>query len=527
MKETLGTFRDSKAVSRSRIYSGFRGLLILILSVCFTGCTLSHPPIKIIYEPDKGLVRNPVIVIPGIKGSELKNIEKDRNVWGGLWQFNPSDFDDLELKIGRNGSSDSYEIFNVASNVRATNIFARWQLFGWFREKSEIDIYQDLLDTLVEYGGYKNANVEIVYDEYGNLKEFVKKNDSEMVTGANLFVFYYDWRRDNVLNAVNLQRFMTKIKETYFNSNEDVKFNVVAHSMGGLITRFYIGYHSFCEQAAKGDLNVYQKIERDADKDIPNSIGKVILIGTPRNGSLELLRAFLFGEGVETLSKKDVKKIIITWPAAYQLLPPLCMQESFDSPDEDMKKRLLDLDNKSACTSHDGRYSILDPGTWEAMQWSAFGTGWDSRNREDKQEFMKKALNRAEEFAKALHKADHVQCISNILKLMGGDCDVTIGKGMIRKNKVILSQEAMEAEIETIEKPDSARSRKVYSVPSELKHYFDPGDGKVTRNSMIKSLKNVDALFVCQKHSKLFKEDTLKDSMLYELLLKDNPAYNK
>jgi hypothetical protein len=113
------------------------------------------------------------------------------------------------------------------------------------------------------------------------------------------------------------------------------------------------------------------------------------------------------------------------------------------------------------------------------------------------------------------------------LKLRGGDCDVTIGKGMLRNNKVILSQKAMEDEIKTIEKPDSDRSGKSYSVPSELKHYFDPGDGKVTRNSMIKGLKNVNAMFFCQKHGKLFKEATLKDNMLYELLLKDNPAYNK
>jgi hypothetical protein len=527
MKETLEAFRDSKAVLRSHIYAGFTGLVILILSLCLASCTLLHPPIKAIYEPYKNLDRNPVIVIPAIKGSELKNIEKDRNVWGGWWQFNPSDFDDLELKIGRNGPSDSYEIFNVESNVKATNIFARWQLFGCLREKSEIDIYQDLLDTLIDDGGYKNANVEIVYDEYGNLKEFAQKKDSEILTGANLFVFYYDWRRDNVLNAVNLQRFITEVKKTYFKGKEDVKFNIVAHSMGGLITRFYIGYHSFCKKAAKGDLKVYDKIKEDADKDIPNSIGKVILLGTPRDGSLELLRAFLFGEGMETLCKEDVKKIIITWPAAYQLLPPLCMQVGFDSPDEDMKKRLLDLDNKSACTSPGGRYSILDPGTWDAMQWSAFGTGWDSQNREDKQKFMKKALDRAEEFAKALHKADDVQCISNILKLIGGDCDVTIGKGMLRNNKVILSQKAMEDEIKTIEKPDSDRSGKSYSVPSELKHYFDPGDGKVTRNSMIKGLKNVNAMFFCQKHGKLFKEATLKDNMLYELLLKDNPAYNK
>ena len=132
---------------------------------------------------------------------------------------------------------------------------------------------------------------------------------------------------------------------------------------------------------------------------------------------------------------------------------------------------------------------------------------------------MEKALNRAEEFSRALDKTDNIQGISNILKLMGGDCAATLRMGMIRDDKVILSQEAIEDEIKTIEKPESDRNK--------LKNYFDPGDGKVTRNSMIKGLKNVSTLFVCQKHGTLFKDATLKDNMLYELLMKDNPAYNK
>lgn len=503
--------------------------LLLIIALSITGCaTLQQPPVKEIYAPYAKMERNPVIVIPGIKGSELKNIEKNRNVWGGWWQFSKSDFDDLELKIGPDGASDSYEIFNVDSNVQATNIFSRWSLLGFLREASEIDIYQSLIDTLVDYGGYTNASVEIKYDAYGNLVDLEDlRKDGETNPKENLFVFYYDWRRDNVLNAVNLARFVEKLKEKYY-PQKDVKFNIVAHSMGGLVTRFYLGYHSFCAQAAQGKANIYDSVGGLApDNDPPKNIGKVVLLGTPGGGSLEILRAFLSGEGVETLSKKDVKRIIITMPAAYQLFPPSCTQDCLTPLDEATKATLGRLDNTAACDPELYKYSLVNPSTWKELQWSVFDPDWDISGRDEKQRMVTKSLNRAQEFFGALRKTESNSSLNNILKLMGGDCAVTLRKGMIQGKEVLLSEGGMEEKIRAMEnrETDKKMPAKSYDVPEKLRSCFAPGDGTVTRTSMLHGVVNANTLFVCQKHGTLFKDVTLQDNLLYELLLKDNPAY--
>ncbi|MGB0717444.1 MAG: esterase/lipase family protein, partial [Phycisphaerae bacterium] len=64
------------------------------------------------------------------------------------------------------------------------------------------------------------------------------------------FQFDYDWRRNNVENARRLHEFILdkkayiqdELKKRYDIENADFKFDLVAHSMGGLIARYYIRY---------------------------------------------------------------------------------------------------------------------------------------------------------------------------------------------------------------------------------------------------------------------------------------------
>lgn len=69
---------------------------------------------------------------------------------------------------------------------------------------------------------------------YDNLWSALKK--AGYIEGENLFAFPYDWRRSNVLTAVELKK---KIDEVKAKCDCD-KVDLVGHSMGGLVAREYI-----------------------------------------------------------------------------------------------------------------------------------------------------------------------------------------------------------------------------------------------------------------------------------------------
>jgi len=89
--------------------------------------------------------------------------------------------------------------------------------------------------------------------------------------------------------------------------------------------------------------------------------------------------------------------------------------------------------------------------------------------------------------------------------MMGGDCSYTLNCGIIDdKNRLIVEKEVIEKDV----------NKKGIS-PYE---YFEPGDGTVTRESMVGAA-HIRSVFVCEDHGSLFKNLTLKDNLLYELLV--------
>src|SRR6185436_5951795 len=97
------------------------------------------------------------------------------------------------------------------------------------------------------------------------------------------YVFPYDWRRDNVENAQVLVRKIETLKRRLGKPN--LKFNVIAHSMGGLIARY---------------AAMYGAADLSASAPQPTWVGdkhfnKIFLLGTPNEGSIMSLNALLNG----------------------------------------------------------------------------------------------------------------------------------------------------------------------------------------------------------------------------------------
>ncbi len=98
------------------------------------------------------------------------------------------------------------------------------------------------------------------------------------------YIFPYDWRQDNVVTARKLDALIEQIRKDY--GDPRLKVDIVAHSMGGLITRYYIQY---------GVADVLDDNEFPANFAGADKIRTAVLLGTPNLGSVSALHSLLAG----------------------------------------------------------------------------------------------------------------------------------------------------------------------------------------------------------------------------------------
>jgi hypothetical protein len=122
--------------------------------------------------------------------------------------------------------------------------------------------------------------------------------------GVDLFVFAYDWRLDNSITAGLLRRY---IDEFVVPASGSAIVDIVAHSMGGLVTRKYAALYN------------------DA------RLNKVIYLGTPHGGSPKAFNVLALDDSLATkfftfpaswfVNAQTMARLSRTFPSVYQLLP--------------------------------------------------------------------------------------------------------------------------------------------------------------------------------------------------------------
>ncbi len=437
-------------------------------------------------ETPKG--RLPVIIIPGLIGSELVNKNTGDKVWFDLTRAKD---DDLRLPISPNIKANH-------DNLVPRDILRKIQLI---RFTPEIEIYQKLIESL-ESDGYTEG-----------------KLDAPTENGAadTFYVFPYDWRLDNVENA---QILLKKLDELRANLKKPkLKFNIVAHSMGGLIARYAAMY-------GKADLTA--RSVRPTWKGA-NYFNNISLIATPNGGSLSafnsLLNGFsLFGSGklnlpfVQNLSKYD----LFTIPAIYQLLPHDGMVNAYD---ENLKPIKVD---------------IYNPATWEKYGWTAytdedFSKRIENTTPEQAKAYFRAVLLRAKLFQAAL---DAKPAAKNPIPIyyLGSECKPTIDGMILYKNPKDDNAWKTEFEADSFTKSDGTKVTK-----EELeKILYSPGDGVVPKRSLISSLLSLgkfrnlksgivgnDLTLACGEHNRLAGDAIIGKSLLSVLDLQNTMPKEK
>ena len=396
----------------------------------------------------------PVVVIPGITGSQLVNGETGKTVWFSLNLGNELG-DDLRLPMFP-------DLAQNRDTIVAKDIIRKIELPGILRVFPDTHVYDRGIEALVA-AGYTEATWENPRAE------------------DSFYVFAYDWRRDNVESARLLIEKIEAVKTRL--DRPDLKFDLVAHSMGGMIARY---------------AAMYGKTDLPAGDKKPNPtwagarhIERLLLFGTPSEGSFSafetLVRGYRIGRGFLTFDRMS-KEDVFTIPALYQLMP---YGESALVLDDQLKPISVDL---------------YDPANWRKYGWGALGnpkfparltdaaqtenhrSGRGTKTVDDQihaqttraqaEEFLRAVLRHALKFHQALSVRTPTSPIETFI--YGGNCEDTL-------SGVVLIRNDEKGTWETLTAPrgiKTAAGRKI-SKEQMKKAIYAVGDGRVSVRSLL------------------------------------------
>ncbi len=290
------------------------------------GCNVFNTPKEDLYfiltntTPPPPPPKLPVIFIPGIGGSELKASQQifweQPDGHGSTYKHGYEANEKIWVnqdKAVELGEDDYFDVLKLKSDGVT----------------SEADLA--LTGNLTSFG-------------YGDIDSFF--TGMGYVKGTNFFIFPYDWRKDVRTNKDSLDNLIEQAKT----ASGQPKVNLVVHSMGGLIARFYI---SDSQKAAK--------------------VNKLIELGVPHLGAVSGLKALIYGEPVGRwyfklinigINGNEVKDVIQNFPSQHSLIPSAKYFDFYNNSNSDFPYPIrddqdIDSNKVTADLNYDQTKSLL------------------------------------------------------------------------------------------------------------------------------------------------------------------------
>lgn len=303
--------------------------------------------------------------------------------------------------------------------------------------------------------------------------------------GPSYHVFTYDWRRDLVESARRLHEALEALAEA--RGDPDARFNVIGHSMGGLIARYYLRFGA-----------------AEAGEDAPvtwagaRRIRNLVLVATPSGGSLPALDALLNGSRVGFSSATLAAPVIGRFPSLYHLLPPAGTQTLLNEQAEPIPA------------------DLHDPATWKKFAWPPFGESrraTDEGDPEPHRAFVSAVLSRTGAFHRALARPAATPCPSRVV-LLGGDTLPTLARAIVpsRPGAPVRFEPWTKAEAEAMIEAGDARVTRASLLASHL----TPGE---THEAACGIPEVSQAFLGAAEHHGIYGEPTFQ-SLLLKILLR-------
>ncbi len=464
---------------------------VAALALLMFGCTTHSPDMGELYNEAarrQSVEGNPVILIPGVLGSTLMDPASGRVVWGAFRRGDSDAGTSDGARLIALPMDPGYPLDQLRDEVTPAGVLDNMKV-SFLNLPIALQAYKRILATLGVAGYFD---------------ESLGRAGGAVDYGTNHFTcfqFDYDWRRSNAENAARLEAFIQEkaayVKREKFKRSgkeqADVKFDIVAHSMGGLLTRYYLRYGGV-------------PLPPEGTPPEPTwagarHVGRVILVGTPNAGSAKALVKIT--EGLHLPSIVTLPPALLgTFPSVYEVLPRA---------------------RHGAVVSGDAEpqpVDFMDFATWERNQWGLA----DPKQDRLLQQLLPDVPDPATRRAIALN---HLRkCLSNAHRFQAAlDVPASPPSG----TEIILIAGDAEPTISVLE---VSRNHKLKPL------VFAPGDGVVTRASAImdervgaKWVPRIQSpvdwdqiVFLFASHRGMTSSPEFADNMLFLLLEKPRPG---
>jgi pimeloyl-ACP methyl ester carboxylesterase len=449
--------------------------LLVIGAFSLAGACTHSPPkpdLKRLYQSANLVVEQPpLILIPGIMGSRLRDKTTREVVWpGSIWRLFFHQYGDLAL-----------EVDPVTLEPRTDDIEA----FALTDTAAGQHFYDTIIATLVDSGSFALTTPGTpVKDPYTR----------------HLYLFPYDWRLDNVETARKLSALIDQLRVDY--QRPDLKVDIVAHSMGGIVSRYLLEF---------GTEDVLDLDDPPITMAGASKINRLVLLGTPSLGSASTIENMI--DGAKLVFKRITPETLATLPSVYELLP------------NSDRKPLVGIDGRPLRISEeDGRSperDIFDVGTWRDLQWSVFDPTVERKLQHERAEllhrYFARHLSRAGRLQRALQREQPPSPVKLIV--FGADCRLTPARVLVEFEQGRTFPRFEPREI-------------AHPLPA---HPYDeltrePGDGLVTKASLL-GRQSLDptvqnrggfpiafSFFLCAEHSDIPGNINFQDNLLNSIL---------
>ena len=381
---------------------------VLVASTLLVACAAPPPVPELgdIYDEAAQAIaeeRVPVVVIPGILGSRLEDADTGQIVWGGFVR-GAADADvpegaravSLPMRMGT-------PLHRLRDRVEAVEVLDVVEVDLLLLARLRLAAYRDILLTL-NAGKYRDRSLgESGAIDYGGLH-------------YTCFQLAYDWRRDVSEQAGVLDRQIRVAQQASRRAlglaeSEPVRVDVIAHSMGGLVLRYYLRYGA---TPLPEDGSIPRVTWAGAEH-----VRRAVLVGTPNSGSVQALLRLVDGLSLSPIAPNYRPAVLGTYPAIYQLLPRTRHRRVVDG----VTGEAIDIFDPGVWARHG--WGLASPDADRVLAWLLPEEATAEARRAVALDHLRKSLARAEAFHRALDREAPPPPSHLELHLFAGDSEAT------------------------------------------------------------------------------------------------------